>query len=143
MKNKKGFTLIEALVAAAIFGFVAISVLSGIAQQKIMSGKNFEKNIAISLIESKMEELLKFPATSLKQKIVDGTIQPVQRDYVVVSKNRVEILTYDPTDQKAHIRRTTTLTLFGNFIDIEVVVDYGRRGNDFYFQVSLDARRGG
>jgi type II secretory pathway pseudopilin PulG len=142
-ETNKGFSLVEALIAVTITGFVIVSILSGFTQYKVVVHKNFSKNIGITLAEGKVEEYLKFTAYELKNKMDSGDIVSPQVEYIVVAKNRVEIFDTDPTDQKAEVRRTTTFSEDGNFIVINVEVEYGREENTFPFQVSLNTRRGG
>lgn len=142
-KTNKGFSLVEALIAITITGFVIVSILSGFTQYKVVVQKNFSKNIGITLAEGKVEEYLKFTAYELKNKMDSGDIVSPQVEYIVVAKNQVEIFDTDPTDQKAEVRRTTTFSEDGNFIVINVEVEYGREENTFPFKVSLNTRRGG
>lgn len=142
-ETNKGFSLVEALIAVTLTGFVIVSILSGFTQYKVIVQKNFSKNIAITLAEGKIEEYLKFTAYEIKNKMDSGDIVTPQVEYIVAAKNRIEIFDTDPTDQKAEVRRTTTFSQDGNFIVITVDVEYGREDDTYPFQVSLNTRRGG
>ncbi len=149
MKNKKkkefGFSMMEALIAVGIMGFVIMSILTGFSQQKIQTQKNYTRSIAVSLSEAKMDELLNYTATELNAKISSGEIINPGVDYIVLSKDDISIEDSDPSTEFAEMRRTTTLTQNGTFLEIEVVVEYGRvKGGDSYpFMVYLNSMQRG
>ncbi|MCP4158413.1 MAG: hypothetical protein GY757_62515 [bacterium] len=149
MKNKKkkefGFSMMEALIAVGIMGFVIMSILTGFSQQKIQTQKNYTRSIAVSLSEAKMDELLNYTATELNTKISSGEIINPGVDYIVLSKDDISIEDSDPSTEFAEMRRTTTLTQNGTFLEIEVIVEYGRvKGEDSYpFMVYLNSMQRG
>jgi type II secretory pathway pseudopilin PulG len=55
-ENKKGFTIVEALVAMAILAFVIVTILGGFSQQQVATRKTATKNTALILAEMRLEE---------------------------------------------------------------------------------------
>lgn len=138
-ENKKGFTIVEALVAMAILAFVIVTILGGFSQQQLATRKTASKNTAIILAEMRLEELLKFPASQL---IAASTIQETT-DYIISRSNTFE---YYNVDQKNvdQFRRTTRLQgdLLGNVATIQVMVEYGLdRHGTYPFRIVLGTRR--
>lgn len=133
MKNSKGFTLVEALVAMAIVLFVVVTILSGFTQQMVSNRYAGAKNIAITLAESKIEDYLKFPASQMAAASVD---------YVVERNHRLVFSTVDP-GVKNQFRRTVTVTDTGTLSIVRVRVDYGWNNNRYPFFVTLSSQRGG
>lgn len=138
MKNKKGFTLVEALLAMAIVIFIVVGILSGFTQQMVVNRYAGAKNIAISLAESKLEEYLKYPASQMPASSVD---------YVVEHGKRLVVSSADP-DVEDQYRRTTTIAaslVFPAINTVQVTVEYGygKRGNSYPFRVVLNSQRGG
>lgn len=135
MKNIKGFTLVEALVAMIIVIFVVVSILSGFIQQMVSNRSVQYKNGAISLAESKMEDFLKYPASQMPA----GNV-----DYVFEASHKFIIQTAPPSPPiKNQYRRTTTITDDENMKVIRVTVDYGWNKVRYPSQVVLTSRRGG
>ena len=62
MKNNKGFSLIEALIATAVLAFLVLSILSGFSSQIYSNKKNRGKTMAVTLAEERVEQLLKYNA---------------------------------------------------------------------------------
>ena len=135
MKNKKGFTLVEALLAMTIVIFVVVTILSGFTQQMVSNRYAGAKNIAITLAESKIEDYLKFPASQMPAASVD---------YVVERNRRLVLYTSDPGVENQY-RRTTTVTpnATGTMNTVRVRVDYGWLRGTYPFQVTLSSQRGG
>jgi prepilin-type N-terminal cleavage/methylation domain-containing protein len=139
IEDKKGFTIVEALVAMAILAFVIVTILGGFSQQQVATRKTASKNTALILAEMRLEELLKFPATQL---IAAGTTQ-VTTDYVISRSNTFEYYNDDQNDMD-QFRRTTRLQgdLLGDVATIQVMVEYGRTANGGYaFRVVMGSRR--
>jgi type II secretion system protein I len=135
LKDENGFSLIEALIALAILGFCVVSILSGYTQQQLATRHVGDRNIAIELAESRMEELLKFPGTQL--------VVGVNTDYASKGKNSYVIQNTDPGGENKFVR-TTTIKVESNIKDIQVVVEYGKKKSDKYpYRISLSSRRGG
>jgi type II secretory pathway pseudopilin PulG len=133
LKNTKGFTLVEAMLAMAIVIFVVVSILSGFTQQMVSNRYAGAKNIAITLAESRIEDYLKFPASQMPV----GSV-----DYVVEKNKRLVFYAADP-NQEGQYRRTTIITDTGTMDTVRVTVDYGRRRGRYPFHVVLSSRRGG
>lgn len=65
MKKRKGFTLLEVIVATVIIGILAAGIFATIFYSKRMSIRAQEKAIAVSLIEKVMSELKHIGAEEL------------------------------------------------------------------------------
>jgi len=136
LKNSRGFTLVEALLAMAIVLFVVVSILSGFTQQMVSNRYVGAKNIAISLAEAKIEDYLKFPASQMPV----GSV-----DYVVEQNRKLVVSTSDP-DREDQYRRTTVITPSTDFAAMNVIrvtVEYGKHGDRYPFRVVLTSQRGG
>jgi len=133
LKNTKGFTLVEALLAMAIVIFVVVSILSGFTQQMVTNRYAGAKNIAITLAESRLEDYLKFPASQMPASATD---------YVVEHNKRLVFSTVDP-GQANQYRRSVQVVSTGTMSTVTVTVDYGRHGGRYPFRVRLSSRRGG
>jgi len=133
LKNTKGFTLVEALLAMAIVIFVVVSILSGFTQQMVSNRYAGAKNIAITLAESRIEDYLKFPASQMQVGAVD---------YAVEQNKRLVFYTVDP-NRENQFRRTATVASTGTMSTVTVTVDYGRHRGRYPFRVRLSSRRGG
>ena len=135
LKNhNSGFSLIETLVALGVMGFIVLTILNGFAQQQLRNRNTSSKNIAISLAETKMEELFKFPSTHL----TIGTTT----DYIVAGKNSYQI-TSDPPDVANEFKRTWSISLNGSLMQINIDVEYGKKLDSSYpFKISLTSQRG-
>lgn len=121
-KNKynKGATLVEALIAAAIVGFVVVSILSGVGQHQVTSRNNGDRNVAVTLAELRMEELMKFPVSQM--------VEESWTDIVIAKDNGYEVFdeAADPGVER-QFRRTTTISmdLLQKLATVRVVVEYG------------------
>jgi type II secretory pathway pseudopilin PulG len=136
LKKTNGFTLVEALLAMTIVIFVVVGILSGFTQQMVANRFAGAKNIAISLAESKIEDYLKFPASQMPA----GSV-----DYVVERGKRLVVSTTDP-DLDDQFRRTATVSgspVYPAMNTIQVVVEYGKRGDRYPFRITLTSQRGG
>lgn len=135
MKNIKGFTLVEALVAMTIVIFVVVSILSGFTQQMVTNRFAGSKNVAINLAESKLEDMMKFPASSpLLTNDVDWVVDRGKR-----------LVVYPDTDPNVNdqYRRTVVVNDVGTMKEIRVTVEYGKHGNRYPFRVVLTSMKGG
>ncbi len=138
-ENKKGFTIVEALIAMAILAFVIVTILGGFSQQQVATRKTASKNTAIILAEMRLEELLKFASSQL---IAAGATQ-VTTDFIISRGNVFEYYAADQEDMD-QFRRTTRLQgdLMGDVATIQVMVEYGRtRLGDYSFRIVLGTRR--
>jgi type II secretory pathway pseudopilin PulG len=136
LKNTRGFTLVEALLAMAIVLFVVVSILSGFTQQMVSNRYAGAKHIAISLAEAKIEKYLKFPASQMPADSVD---------YVVEQNRKLVVSTVDP-DREDQYRRTTVVTPSPDLAAMNVIrvtVEYGRHAGRYPFRVVLSSQRGG
>ena len=133
MKNIKGFTLVEALVAMTIVIFVVVSILSGFTQQMVTNRFAGSKNVAITLAESKIEDYLKFPASQMPA----GSV-----DWVVEINKRMVVYQADPNAEDQY-RRTTQVTADGTMNTVRVTVEYGKHGARYPFRVVLTSMKGG
>jgi type II secretory pathway pseudopilin PulG len=133
LKNTKGFTLVEALLAMTIVIFVVVSILSGFTQQMVTNRYAGAKNIAITLAESRIEDYLKFPSSQMPV----GSV-----DYVVERNKRLLFSTGDP-NQENQFRRTAAITNTGTMSTVRVTVDYGFHRGRYPFRVALTSQRGG
>lgn len=133
-KREKGSTLVEALIATGILSFVIVSILGAVAQQQMTTRRTSDKNTAVFLAESRMEELLKLPADQLQEE--------TYVDYAVPSARSLSDGSYEfdthyvpqgdaiPTANR-HFRRTTDIQIddLGEMADIIVMVEYGDMQN--------------
>jgi len=135
LKNEKGFSLIEALVAMGIVAFVVVSVLNAFIHQMHANKNTNHKNLAIVLAEDKMEEYLKFPSTATPANAVD---------YIYYSGNRTPIRSDADPSQNLQFRRTVAVIPVGNLNVLSVTVEYGYiKVDDHYpFRVVLSTQRG-
>ena len=134
MNNNRGFTLIETIIGLTMLTFVVVSILGGYAQVQLNTKHVGNKNLALILAESKMEELMKFPGSQLTA----GTTI----DYAVKTGNSFYTQTADPS-LASQFRRTVTVTSAGTLMNILVLVEYGKTGANYAVRVSLNSRRGG
>lgn len=137
--NKKGFTIVEALVAMAILAFVIVTILGGFSQQQVATRKTASKNTALILAEMRLEEFLKFPAAQL----VDAGVTQVTTDYIISRGSTFEYYVADQNDLNQY-RRTTRVQgdALGQVATIQVMVEYGiDRHGDYPFRVVLGTRR--
>lgn len=134
-KNKKGFSLVEALISMGILTFVIVSLLSAFSYQQFFTKNTTSKNIAISFAEAKLEELLKFSGSDL-------SLMPSQTiiDYVVRQGNKFTVYTIDP-DRIDQYRRTANIASSLNLVTVSVTVEYGKKGSKYPFNVVLSTKR--
>lgn len=137
-KGDHGFSLIEAMIAIGILGFITMSVLNAFFYQKLFSKITSQKNIAISLSESKMEDLFKFPGGDIQTNAMNGDNPQVE--FFEIVNNGVKDLASE-TDSPNCIKRTTELIQKGDFMDISVMVEYGKKEGKYPFKVKMGATR--
>ena len=137
--KQQGFTLIEALIAIGLLAFAIVSILNAFFYQQHFTRNNFGKNMALTLAESRVEELSKFPEYGLTEGTSINYIVPEGAQFTVYS------LEQDKQDQ---YRRTTTLAMDNQLMNISVQVDYGRKRNAanpstgiYPFRVILSTKR--
>jgi len=135
LTNKNGFTLIETMVGLTLIAFVAVAILGAFSQVQLNTKYVGDKNLAMVLAESTMEDMMKFPGSQLAA----GTTI----DYAFKTGNSFYIQTADP-DLPNQFRRTLDITAAGTLMNVLVTVEYGKIGTDTYLgRVSLNSRRGG
>jgi len=146
LKNKKGFSLLEALIALGILAFIVAAILAGFSAQIYTNSKTRQKNIAISLAEERIEEVLKYSREQLSnmglinQSIVEDFSQQVESNSPLVQSK------YSNLQDYRGMKRTTIITQDPNnseLLDIKVIVEYGKKGNRYPFRVVLNTKRGG
>jgi len=135
LPNKKGFTLIEALIAMGIVAFVIVSILNAFIHQMHSDKNTGVKNVAITLAEDKIEEYLKFPSDVMPG---DAT------DFITLGNNKEPIIHNTDPSLNGQFRRRVTITPNGNLNRIRVSVYYGYvKSNDSYpFGIVLTTLRG-
>lgn len=142
LKNKKGFSIVELLIAVVILGFVIVSLLTAFAQRMQTDNNTNYKNTAITLAEAKIEEYLKFPSSQIT------TIYPVSPatavDYIVMHGTSRPITSANDPDLNRQFRRTVEVIQDGNLSTINVTVEYGyiARNQNYPFSVVLTTQRG-
>lgn len=137
-KKDQGFSLIEALIAIGILGFIVMSVLNAFFYQKLFAKMTSQKNIAVSLSESKMEDLFKFPGIAIEANAMGGNNPQVE--YFEIVNNKVIDLSSEK-DSPNCLKRTTELSQNGDFMDISVMVEYGLKDGKYPFKVKIGATR--
>ena len=137
--KQQGFTLIEALIAIGILAFAIVSILNAFIYQQHFTRNNFSKNMALTLAESRIEELSKFPDYGLT---AGSTINYIVQEGAQWTAYSLE---QDKSDQ---YKRTTTMAMDNQLMNITVRVDYGRRRNPaspdtglYPFKVILSTKR--
>ena len=144
MKNNNGFSMVEALVSMVIIGFVIMSILSGFSHHQLTSRNISSKNVAISVAETRLEEIMKFTGSQLQDLINDGTFQSNMVDYIVQTSNSLsEPFLTDPQKSK-QFRRTTSISpdpVDLNMMIVAVRVDYGKANNIYPFKVTISTSR--
>lgn len=135
LTNKKGFTLIEALIAMGIVAFVVVSILNAFIHQMHANKNTNTKNVAITLAEDKIEEYLKFPSDVMPG---DAT------DYIVLGTNKEPVIHTSDPGLNGQFRRRVTITANGNLNRIRVSVYYGfvKKTGSYPFGVVLTTLRG-
>jgi len=146
LKNKEGFSLLEALIALAILAFIVAAILSGFSAQIYTNSKIREKNLAISLAEERIEEVLKYSRDQLNNMGVINTTIVEDFSQTATSNNPLVKSKYTNLKDYKGIKRTTVITQDPNnseLLDIKVTVEYGKKGNKYPFKVVLLTKRGG
>lgn len=145
-KDREGFSLLEALVALGILSFIVAAILSGFSAQIYTNTKIREKNLAISLAEERIEEVLKYSRDQLNnmgvinKTIVEDFSKKTQTTGPLVSSKYANLKDY------RGMKRTTVITqdpANSELLDIKVTVEYGKKRNKYPFKVVLVTKRGG
>jgi len=141
-RHNKGATLVEALIATVIVAYVVVSILSGVTQHQVTSRNNGDRNVAVTLAELRMEELLKFPVSQM--------LEEEWTDIIIVKDSGYQVYdeAADPRVER-QFRRTTTVSmdLLQQLATISVVVEYGSyydaNGSTFRYpaRVAFTSRR--
>lgn len=120
VKDVRGFTLVEAIVAVAILTVMIVAVLSGFASQTASNARSERRTAAVSAAEQAIEFLrMEDPATMPDT----GVVGP---QAIVVNDRQYEVYTrfcVDTTLCKEHVRHITVeVQLDGSKIyDVETV----------------------
>jgi len=146
LRKNSGFSLLEALIALGILGFVVISILSGFSAQLRTNRKIREKNIALTLAEDRIEQILIFSKSQLENMLTlnhdyieDFSSYPSDDPFTKGFNPYKNIKEYKKMRRKTKITRSIVPEL----LNIEVTVEYGKRGNHYPFKVVLTTIRGG
>jgi len=134
LANKNGFTLIETIIGVTLLSFVIVSVLGVFSQIQLNTRYVNDKNLALIFAESRMEEILKYPASILT---ATSTI-----DYAYKTGNSIHVQAANP-NKSDQFRRTINITAAGSLMNVQVTVEYGYKNLIYPFRVSLNSRRGG
>jgi prepilin-type N-terminal cleavage/methylation domain-containing protein len=118
--KEKGFTLIESLIAIGLLAFAVVSILNAFFFQQHFTRTNFGKNMALTLAESRIEELSKFPEYGLTE---GETV-----NYIVQQGAQFTVYSIEQANNNQY-RRTTTLAMDNQLMTITVRVQYGRRAS--------------
>lgn len=137
MANKNGFTLIETIIGITLLAFVVVSVLGAFSQIQLNTKYVNDKNLALVFAESKMEEMLKYPGSSLT------ALPATSIEYAYKSGNSLTIPTTTDPDKADQFKRTINITAADNLMNVQVIVEYGYKNPIYPFRVSLNSRRGG
>lgn len=137
MVNKNGFTLIETIIGITLLAFVVVSVLGAFSQIQLNTKYVNDKNLALVFAESKMEEMLKYPGSSLT------ALPATSIEYAYKSGNSLTIPTTTDPDKADQFKRTINITAADNLMNVQVIVEYGYKNPIYPFRVSLNSRRGG
>lgn len=73
--NRRGFTLIEALVASALLGFITLAVISAVTSAQSLSFEGQKQIVAVMAADDLLTELVTLSYADLKAK--DGLDQPI------------------------------------------------------------------
>lgn len=141
--NNNGFSLIEAMVAMAIIGFVIVTILGGFSHQQMATRKVTDKNIAIQLADMRMQETAKYSSNQL------DLAQGITTEFILHREKTFDVYVgedNDPDDLE-QFRRTTVIEradILGKLISIRVMVEYGRSKQSpaYQFRVILSTMRG-
>jgi hypothetical protein len=146
MRNRmqKGSSLVEALVSIAIIAYIVVTILSGISQKKLISQNTGDKNAAVYLAESRLEDLIKFSCDQL----VEGN----QVEYIIFKGYGFQVFTEAQGDPGAlrQFRRTIDIQkdLVGRMATLRVTVEYGatpeKQGSNtliYPYRIELSTRR--
>jgi prepilin-type N-terminal cleavage/methylation domain-containing protein len=138
--NKNGFTLIETLIGVTLLSFVIVTVLGAFSQIQLNTKHVSDKNLAVVLAESLMEETLKYPGSTLT---ATTTI-----DYAFRIGNSFHVQAADPL-RSNQFRRTMVISTDPsdptqlNLMNVRVTVEYANRGGNYPARITLNSRRGG
>lgn len=75
LRVRRGFTLIEALVASALLGIVTLAVITAVASAQTLTFEGQKQILAVMAADDLMTELMTLPYADLKAK--NGLDQPV------------------------------------------------------------------
>jgi type II secretion system protein I len=142
-RSNEGFTLVEALIAMAIIGFVIVTILEGFSHQQMATRRLRDKNAAIRLADVKMQEMCKYTSGQL------DSAQGITTEYIIPKEKMFQIYVGEdnnPNDPM-QFRRTTVvqrMDVLGQLVSIQVLVEYGKsRGAESYlFRIVLSTIRG-
>ncbi len=150
-RSAKGFSVIEAIVGVTILAFVLMTIISALIHQRTSTKKTSSKNIAITLADMKLQEMMQYSAEQLEIFVQEPTHLNRVVEYITYSNGQYVVADELQNDQNSFRRSTwVELDLLGELATIQVVVDYGplRRDSkgtlsDWPFKVGLSTKRAG
>ena len=104
IRNERGLTLVEVLIAMALFGILAVSFLSAFGTGLVVLTRTDERQTAKNLAESQMEHIMKqgFPGPY--------TLAEIPEEY---ARYEVEYEVETPPDRDANIQKITVIVTRG------------------------------
>jgi len=145
LKNKNGFSLIEALIAVAIVAFVVLSIMSGFSSMLYTNQKTRSKTVAIALAEDRIEEIFTLSANQI---INGGLVGETVEDFSETQSGVVEeFKNYRGYFEFRRITNISQNPTNPEMLNIDVTVEYGKvedhSGNIIYpFRVILSTQKG-
>lgn len=80
--KQRGLTLIEVLVALAIFGYAAVSIVGATSQSLRSQARLMDKTIANWVGQNQMAEfILRYEASARSQKDMKGSVEMAEREW--------------------------------------------------------------
>ncbi len=135
MKGKKGFSLIEALIAVSVLAIVVSGILVAFTSQISFNKISKSKSIAIALAEDRIEELLSLPGSDFTVLWPSGT------SYTEIIHN---LSRFSKFPIYGDFRRTTRISDSGinpNLYVITVIVEYGKTGSRYAHRITLSTMK--
>ncbi len=132
MKDKKGFSLIESLIAVSVLAIIISGILIAFTSQINFNRLSKSRSIAIALAEDKIEELLSLSTDEFLSQWPAGT---------VISEDVNQIKRFSKFPIYGDFRRTTSVSVSPinpNLYLIRITVEYGKKGNSYGHRVTIE-----